>query len=217
MVNSHELEWQQSPMAGVERRMLERDGDEVARATSIVRYGPDSRFSEHTHEGGEELLVLKGTLSDEMGDYPAGTYVRNPVGSCHTSSSAEGCTVFVKLWQMSPEDQKAVRINIHDPAGWSPGEAGEEVLKLHVCAHEYVRILRWQAGCELSERSFPDGAEYFVLEGEFKDVDGIYPKGTWLRIPPGGFHAPVTGTGCLVYVKTGHLSRPLPKPKECRR
>jgi len=133
-------------MAGVERRMLERDGDEVARATSIVRYAPDSKFSEHTHAGGEELLVLEGTLSDEMGDYPAGTYVRNPVGSSHTSSSADGCTIFVKLWQMSPQDQKPVRINIHDRSGWSPGETGEEVLKLHVCTHEYVRILRWQTG-----------------------------------------------------------------------
>lgn len=213
MVNSHELEWRGSPVAGVERRMLERDGDEVARATSIVRYAPDSRLSQQLHAGGEEILVLEGTYSDEAGDYPAGTYLRNPAGSSHTPSSATGCTVFVKLWQMSPEDQKAVRINIHDPAGWSPGEAGEEVLKLHVCAHEYVRILRWQAGCELSERCFPDGAEYFVLEGEFADTDGSYPAGAWLRIPPGGSHMPVTRAGCLVYVKTGHLSRTLPKPK----
>ena len=215
MVNSHELEWRQSPMAGVERRMLERDGDEVARATSIVRYAPDSSFSEHTHAGGEELLVLEGTYSDETGDHPAGTYVRNPAGSSHKPSSTGGCTIFVKLWQMSPQDQKPVRINIHDRSGWSPGETGEEVLKLHVCAHEYVRILRWHAGCELSERSFPDGAEYFVLEGEFTDAEGIYPKGTWLRIPPGGFHAPITRAGCMVYVKTGHLSKPLPKPNGC--
>ncbi|MEB3358027.1 MAG: cupin domain-containing protein [Synechococcales bacterium] len=57
--------------------MLERDGDEVARATSIVRYAPGSHFSPHVHGGGEEFFVLEGVFADESGDYPAGTYVRN--------------------------------------------------------------------------------------------------------------------------------------------
>jgi hypothetical protein len=35
---------------------------EVARATSIVRYAPQSRFSPHTHGGGEEFLVLDGRV-----------------------------------------------------------------------------------------------------------------------------------------------------------
>jgi len=34
-----------SPMPGVERRMLDRIGDEVAHATSIVRYAPGRAFS----------------------------------------------------------------------------------------------------------------------------------------------------------------------------
>ena len=38
VVNHHELAWISSPESGVERRMLERQGDEVAKATSIVRY-----------------------------------------------------------------------------------------------------------------------------------------------------------------------------------
>ena len=75
-----EAQWVPSPMAGVERRMLERDGDEVARATSVVRYRPGSRFPRHEHALGEEFLVLEGTFADELGEYPAGTYVRNPPG-----------------------------------------------------------------------------------------------------------------------------------------
>ena len=74
-------------MAGVERRMLDRIGDEVARATSIVRYAAGSRFSPHTHGGGEEFLVLDGVFQDEHGDYPAGSYVRNPPTSRHTPGS----------------------------------------------------------------------------------------------------------------------------------
>ena len=62
-------------MAGVDRRMLDRLGDEVARATSIVRYAPDSKFSPHVHTGGEEFFVLDGVFQDEHGDFPAGTYI----------------------------------------------------------------------------------------------------------------------------------------------
>ena len=66
-VDSAALAWVASPMAGVERRMLERDGDEVARATSVVRYAPGSAFSPHTDGAGEEFLVLDGVFSDETG------------------------------------------------------------------------------------------------------------------------------------------------------
>jgi hypothetical protein len=52
VVHAARLPWVSSSMAGVERRMLDRIGDEVARATSIVRYVPGSHFSPHTHGGG---------------------------------------------------------------------------------------------------------------------------------------------------------------------
>src|SRR5689334_2682612 len=94
-----QMDWVASPMQGVERKMLDRIGDEVARATSIVRYAPNSHFSPHTHGGGEEFYVLEGVFSDEKGDYPVGTYVRNPIGSTHRPHSEGGCTIFVKLHQ----------------------------------------------------------------------------------------------------------------------
>ena len=108
-VHAARLPWVASPIAGVERRMLDRIGDEVARATSIVRYAPASRFSAHTHGGGEEFLVLDGVFQDEHGDYPAGSYVRNPPTSRHTPGSAPGCVLFVKLWQFDLEDRTKVR------------------------------------------------------------------------------------------------------------
>ena len=212
VVHSEDVEWIPSPLAGVDRRMLERDGEEVARATSIVRYAPGSSFSAHTHSGGEEFIVLDGVFTDEMGDFPAGMYVRNPVGSSHTPSSEPGCTIFVKLWQMPPADQDYVRVDMNDPAGWSDGASGERVLPLHKSDHEEVRVERWGQGQTLAERSFPDGAEYFVLDGGFDDADGRYGKGTWLRVPPGGVHTPHTADGCTVYIKSGHLTKDLPKP-----
>src|SRR6516162_325533 len=44
-VHAARLDWMPSPIPGVDRRMLDRIGDEVARATSIVRYAPHSRFA----------------------------------------------------------------------------------------------------------------------------------------------------------------------------
>ena len=38
------MPWIPSPQAGVERRLLDRIGGEVARATSLVRYAPASAF-----------------------------------------------------------------------------------------------------------------------------------------------------------------------------
>ena len=71
-VASGTSDWGHSPESGVDRIMLDRIGDEVARATSIVRYAPDSEFPHHVHAKGEEFLVLDGVFSDETGDYPAG-------------------------------------------------------------------------------------------------------------------------------------------------
>jgi hypothetical protein len=61
VVDSTALPWHASPCAQVQRRLLERDGGEVARATSVVRYAPGARFDAHLHELGEEILVLEGT------------------------------------------------------------------------------------------------------------------------------------------------------------
>ena len=44
-----------------------------------------------------------------------------------------------------------------------------------------------------------------MLEGALDDEHGRYPKGTWLRNPPGSEHSPFSDEGCLFYVKSGHL------------
>ena len=62
-----QMDWVTSPTPGVERRMLFRIGEEKARATSIVRYAPDSHFPRHGHPGGEEILVLDGVFEDDSG------------------------------------------------------------------------------------------------------------------------------------------------------
>ena len=86
-------------------------------ATTIVRFAPGSHFSAHTHTGGEEFIVLDGVFQDEHGDFPTGTYVRNPPTTSHTPGSEPGCTIFVKLWQFDMEDRTQFRKNMADELG----------------------------------------------------------------------------------------------------
>jgi len=83
VVHSDSIEWVKSPMKGVDRKPLDRVGAEVARATTIVRYAPQSTFSPHVHTGGEEFIVLEGVFQDEHGDFSEGSYIRNPPQSKH--------------------------------------------------------------------------------------------------------------------------------------
>ncbi|MEP0235852.1 cupin domain-containing protein [Roseibium sp.] len=205
VVDSSSLDWIASPMAGVERRMLERDGAEVARATSLVRYAPDSSFSAHRHDLGEEFLVLEGVFSDETGDFHKGMYVRNPPGSTHVPSSAPGGIILVKLRQMAPDDDTYVRVNTTDASAWQDGREGEAILPLFASPHEQVDMLQWTGACAFRPVSLPGGAEYFVISGSFSDDDGSYHEGTWLRLPPGSSHTIRTETGAKVWRKTGHL------------
>jgi len=199
------LAWCPSPMAGVERRLLDRRGGEVARANSIVRYAAGSRFERHCHGGGEELLVLEGTFSDEQGDYPAGTYLRNPVGSCHAPFSEAGCTLLVKLQQMHPADTQHLVIDTLG-ASWLPGLVpGLTVMPLHAFGSEHVALVRWAPGTRFHPHGHPGGEEILVLESVFQDEHGTYPAGSWLRNPPGSAHRPWSEAGCTLWVKTGHL------------
>ena len=199
--------WVPSPLAGVERRMLDRLGAESGRATSIVRYAPESHFNAHVHDGGEEFLVLEGVFSDEHGDFGPGSYLRNPPGSSHRPFSKEGCTIFVKLWQMEPEEKNHVKIDT-TAATWQPGLVeGLEVMPLFNDGQENVALVRWQPGTSFPAHVHTDGEEILVLDGVFADESGRYPKGTWMRNPPGSQHSPFSEEGCTLYVKTGHLSK----------
>ena len=205
-VHAARLPWIASPIAGVERRMLDRIGDEVARATSIVRYAPASRFSAHTHDGGEEFLVLEGVFQDEHGDYPAGSYVRNPPTSHHTPGSAPGCVLFVKLWQFDLEDRTPVR---HDARTLvytrAPGRPGVEIAALFRDSHEEVRMERWQPNASVV-LDLPDGGEFLALNGAFSEGGEGFTPHSWLRLPPRKrLSATVGRGGCTLWVKTGHL------------
>ena len=207
--NINELEWETSPASGVRRLRLERDDDHppIERVTTVVSFAPGSAFPGHVHSGGEEFYVLEGTFSDQHADYPAGYYVRNPKGTGHAPHSDEGCTILVKLWQMRPDDQQQVAINTRYEGLWESHD-GYKRLALFAADYEVVDILRLDAGYS-ETYDYPGGVEYFVLEGGFRDQQGEYTQGGWLRLPAGSTQAIQVSESCLVLRKQGHLLNPV--------
>jgi anti-sigma factor ChrR (cupin superfamily) len=208
VVHSDQIEWSASPMPGVDRRMLDRIGGEVARATTIVRYAPDSKFSAHTHSGGEEFIVLDGVFQDEHGDFPEGTYVRNPPTTSHTPGSEPGCTIFVKLWQFDMDDRNQFRKNMADELA-SPIE-GVATAQLHSDDRETVTYSHVDAGAAFN-MSDAGGIEVLVIAGSLTEGGETLGKGAWLRLPEGQALSAVAGAdGAKVWVKIGHLPHAKP-------
>jgi anti-sigma factor ChrR (cupin superfamily) len=206
--------WAPSPSAGVERKLLDRIGDEVARATTIVRYAPEAVFPEHIHDGGEEILVLDGLFIDGDGDYPVGTYVRNPAGSKHAPRAGkDGATLFVKLHHFAARDVERVVVRTK-AMPWLRGSApGLSVLPLHQFGEEHAALVRWAPSTRFHRHSHWGGEEILVLDGVFRDEHGDYPTGTWIRSPHMSAHSPFTASeGATIFVKVGHVSRKTVKP-----
>jgi anti-sigma factor ChrR (cupin superfamily) len=200
------MKWETSEAGGVLRKRLERIDAKPEPVTTIVRYQANSAFPAHQHIKGEEIFVLEGTFSDNHGHYEAGSYLRNPAGTSHSPFSQDGCTIFVKLQQFQENDLKKVHIQTYQQQ-WLPGMVpGVSIMPLHEHGNEQVSLVRWGANTIFETHQHIGGEEIYVLDGSFKDELGSYAKGTWLRSPPNSLHTPYTQEGCLLFVKTGHLS-----------
>lgn len=213
--------WVKSPMKGVDRILLDRIGGETARATSIVRYAPGSYFSPHIHSGGEEFVVLEGVFQDEHGDYPVGSYVRNPPQSSHQPKSEKGCIIFVKLWQFEAND----RVTINTPV-WPPAKennSNENIL--YKDEFEHVACIQLPSTNTLSY-THHDGLEILVLAGSvtIETIQDNLPTsepGSCITLNKHDWHRRPIGDSCiisglekannnetpLIWIKTNHLKQ----------
>ena len=204
VIETADMPWQPSPSQGVWRKPLEREDKESGHTTSIVKYDAGSAFKPHPHPMGEEIFVLEGVFSDEFGDYPAGTYIRNPPNSVHAPFSKEGCVIFVKLNQFDEQDTETIRVNTLENQ-WQQGQGNLQVMPLHSHVHEHTALVKWPAGEQFVPHKHFGGEEILVLRGEFIDEQGRYPKGTWLRSPHMSEHQPFVEKETIILVKVGHL------------
>jgi len=204
-----DMAWVDSYMPGVQRKMLDRLEAESGRATSIVRYAPKSYFAPHTHNGGEEFLVLQGIFSDEHGDFPTGTYVRNPIGSQHKPHSDTGCIIFVKLWQFEQDDTRQFDTNTL-LANWTELTPAISALTLHEFGCEKVQLLHANQSGSI-EIIGAGGIECLVLEGTCDmgtcDIGTTtHQRHDWVRRPETTTTMSFTKDS-RIYLKTGHLAK----------
>lgn len=204
VIETNKMDWSNSPSPNVFRKCLARDKAESGHATSVVKYHPGATFKTHQHSKGEEIFVLGGVFSDEHGDYPAGTYLRNPEGTSHAPFSKSGCTLLVKLCQFQNSDSAQVRIDTTNTA-WRSGIGGLEVMPLHNHMHENTALVKWPKDEVFQSHTHFGGEELFVLSGTFKDQYGVYPKGSWIRSPHLSNHHPFVDEETIIWLKTGHL------------
>jgi anti-sigma factor ChrR (cupin superfamily) len=204
-VDTHLAEWAPSPSGTVWRKRVHLVGPpESGQVTSVVRYEPGATFPEHDHPDGEEILVLEGVFSDEHGNWPKGSYLLNPDGFRHAPYSQSGCVIFVKLRQFPGEDRDHVAISTNQLA-WTEGDRpGVEIKELYAQPGytDRTRIERWAKNTSVSS-TYRDGAELFVIDGDFADESGMHRAFTWMRMPKNSTHATRTNDGCTLYIKEG--------------
>jgi anti-sigma factor ChrR (cupin superfamily) len=196
--------WIKSRADGVSRVFLEREAAESGRATSFVKFEPGSFFPPHRHPLGEEIYVLEGVFSDENGDYPAGTYIRNPPGSYHSPFTRPGCTLFVKLEQFHQNDMLRV-VSRPEQQQWLPGIGNLKVLPLHTYEAASTALVLWPKNEIFQPHTHWGGEEIVVIKGQFIDEYGSYPAGSWIRSPHLSAHFPRVEVETVILVKVGHL------------
>jgi len=205
-VSSEEFIWHPSPLAGVERVLLDRVGDEVAVATSLVRYARGASFDPHKHALGEEFIVLEGVFSDEHADYPAGSYIRNPPGTGHTPHSDPGCVIFVKLRQFDETDLTPVVAQM--PLQTDVAESRQH--ELYQYNDEQVSYVEVPAGQRFAFAASYYVRELLIISGELdwqqEETRRLGPW-SWIRMAPGQPLRINAVTPCVLFSKTRPIYR----------
>ena len=78
-INTNNTTWL-AGIGGLQVMPLHEFGSEN---TALVKWPANEVFQNHSHFGGEEILVLSGEFCDEHGQYPAHTWIRSPHLSNH--------------------------------------------------------------------------------------------------------------------------------------
>lgn len=202
ILSPQDYHWVPSPGGQVNRVMLERIGQERARATSLVEYPKGAAFPSHHHPFGEEILVLSGTFSENKQHYSQGWYLRNPHQSAHRPSSAEGCVIFVKLMQMQATEQISVRINSNDRSLWYPTREG---LRLDLYQDQYETTYLLETHKHSLCLSDPQGLEFLLVQGTLQNQQARFTAGTWGRLAAQDKLHLNANPHSVLYIKRGHV------------
>lgn len=81
---------------GVRKKVLYSDQTSNSKVLQI-EIDAGAKFLElDIHQPGrEEVYVIEGVFNDGIHDYPAGSFIHNPIGSSHIPQSKSGCKLLV--------------------------------------------------------------------------------------------------------------------------
>lgn len=206
VLDSTPLPWQNSDVTGVKIKVLEAVQSGEPRLTMLIQFDAGSFYDLRQHHGGEEFLVLEGSINDENGIYETGCYVRNPVGTRHILTSSTGCILFAKMGEFSELDREHRQIETHSESLWLPGPVdGTSVLPLHMYDTRSVLLIRWDDDAKFKPNLHPQGEEVFVISGKLRDDEQDYTNHHWIRNPIPHWQSWAAEKNTLVYYKNGHF------------
>ncbi|MBN3908794.1 MAG: cupin domain-containing protein [Nostoc sp. NMS1] len=97
--NIYELPWQSGIIPQIEVKPLYQQID-FPEKVWIERWQPGTALFNVVESEVKEIFVIEGTWSDELGNYPASSWLRYPPGYSYSPSSAKGCMVYVKTYPL---------------------------------------------------------------------------------------------------------------------
>jgi len=96
MLDVNEIEFKETSYPGVGIRFLRSDRV-TGYAAVLIRMEPGCSYPRHRHQGFEEVFVLQGSFTDELGSYGEGESLRYEDGSIHgphVPADGETCIFF---------------------------------------------------------------------------------------------------------------------------
>lgn len=205
VLDTNVVDWQKTGVNGITIKPLAIQDDDLGHLTAMIRYNDKSVYTRKERSNGEELLVLAGTFSTHSGDYPTGTYYRNPRDILQLPFSQHGCIVFAKLNQIHPEDNQKIAKNVCTDA-WVDSKYSAKMQFLSQHGTEQTLMVKWPKGYAYKGEGNVGGTEIFVISGELHDDTNCYSAGTWLRTMGAPFSNGKVKEEMVALVKYGHLS-----------
>jgi len=110
---AEESHWLPGPTDGTEVLPLHGHG---TGNVMLIRWTASAAFKPGLDPRGDEVLVLKGTLHDSHGQYPEGTWIRNPVETWQSWGANAGTLVYYKNGQAHSVRTRLVALRHHGHA-----------------------------------------------------------------------------------------------------
>lgn len=104
-LQTRDLAWEAGNRRGISVKLLyagrASNGASTRESVRLEHWEAGAASEAVTYPEGVEIFVIRGSLSDEVGRYDQGTWLRLPPGASHSPFSDAGCELYVKAGAVS--------------------------------------------------------------------------------------------------------------------